>query len=206
MVLVRIQGSIILCWVHAGRHYKKLNPVVPENKVLTDAFITKLWEYYHKLLDYKNAPQPMSQLVLWLEFDELFGTITGYNDLDERIAKTRSQKENLLVVLEHPEIPLHNNPAELGARAQARRRDISLQTINEKGTTAKDAWMTVVHTAMQLKVNVFKYIKDRISKTILNSPAELGTRFFRETNCPPIKISNFWEYQFYTTHKLPFAS
>ena len=133
----QITELLALCWVHAGRHYKKLNPVVPENKVLTDAFITKLWEYYHKLLDYKNAPQPMSQLALWLEFDELFGTITGYNDLDERIAKTRSQKENLLVVLEHPEIPLHNNPAELGARAQARRRDISLQTINEKGTTAK---------------------------------------------------------------------
>ena len=179
----QITELLALCWVHAGRHYKKLNPVVPENKVLTDAFITKLWEYYHKLLDYKNAPQPMSQLVLWLEFDELFGTITGYNDLDERIAKTRSQKENLLVVLEHPEIPLHNNPAELGARAQARRRDISLQTINEKGTTAKDAWMTVVHTAMQLKVNVFKYIKDRISKTMeMPSLAQIITNLTMNVN------------------------
>jgi len=138
--------------------------------VLTNTFITKIWNYYHKLLDYKNTPQPMFQLALWLEFDELFSTVTGYDELDERIAKTKSQKDNLLVVLEHPEIPLHNNPAELGARSQARRRDISLQTINEKGTYAKDAWMTIIHTATQLKVNVFGYIKDRISKTMEMTP------------------------------------
>lgn len=172
----QITELLALCWVHIGRHYKKLNPIVPENKALTDAFITRLWDYYHKLLDYKNNPHPMSQLTLWLEFDELFSTVTGYDDLDERIIKTKSQKDNLLVVLEHPETPLHNNPAELGARSQARRRDISLQTINEKGTMAKDAWMTIIHTAMQLKVNVFQYIKDRISKTMeMTSLAQIIT-------------------------------
>jgi len=45
--------------------------------------------------------------------------------LDERLALTRDKKPELLLVLEHPELPLHNNPAELGARQrvpQARRQ------------------------------------------------------------------------------------
>ena len=67
-------------------------------------------------------------------------------------------------MLSQPDIPLHNNCSELGARAQARKRDISLQTKNEKGTEAKDTYMTIVQTAKKLGVNVYGYIFDRISK------------------------------------------
>ena len=59
-------------------------------------------------------------------------------------------KDNLLLVLQYPHIPLHNNSAELGARVQARKRDVSFQTKNEKGTQAKDTMMTVVETAKKL--------------------------------------------------------
>ncbi|MGO9257171.1 MAG: hypothetical protein ACLQU1_12830 [Bryobacteraceae bacterium] len=51
-------------------------------------------------------------------FDELFSTVTGYDALDQRIAKTKANKGPLLMVLGHPEIPLHNNPAELGDRGR----------------------------------------------------------------------------------------
>lgn len=64
----------------------------------------------------------------------------------------------------------YNNPAELDARVQARRRDISYQTQNPKGVAAKDTLMSVVQTAIKLKVNVFAYIKDRISKTVTMTP------------------------------------
>ena len=30
--------ELTLCWIHDGRHYKKLNPVVPQHKTLRDAF------------------------------------------------------------------------------------------------------------------------------------------------------------------------
>ncbi|VAW84194.1 hypothetical protein MNBD_GAMMA19-521, partial [hydrothermal vent metagenome] len=62
-----------------------------------------------------------------------------------------------------PEIPLHNNPAELGARVQTRKGDVSLQTQNDKGTKAKDTMMTLVQTARKLSVNTLDYIRDRIS-------------------------------------------
>jgi len=162
----QITELLALCWVHTGRHYKKLTPIIPEHKQLADDFISQLWGYYHELLEYQKDPLPELGLALSTKFDKLFSTVTGYDELDERIAKTKSQKENLLIVLIHPETPLHNNPAELGARVQARRRDISYQTQNKKGTKAKDSLMTVVQTAIKLKVNVFRYVKDRISKTM----------------------------------------
>src|ERR1019366_6705517 len=58
-------------------------------------------------------------------FDHLFSSVTAYTALDERIAQTHAKKTHLLMVLTHPEIPLHNNPAELGARTRVRKRDVS---------------------------------------------------------------------------------
>jgi len=66
--------------------------------------------------------------------------VTGYDALDKHIAKTEARKPSLLVVLDHPEIPLHNNPAELGARRQVRKRKISLGTRTEDGTKARDTF------------------------------------------------------------------
>ena len=52
----------------------------------------------------------------------------------------------------------------MGARSQARYRDISFHTINEKGTQSKDTFMTLVETAKKLAVNSYHYFYDRISK------------------------------------------
>jgi hypothetical protein len=41
-------------------------------------------------------------------------------------------------VLSHPEILLHNNPAELGARQRVRKRDVSLQARTTEGIRAWD--------------------------------------------------------------------
>ena len=97
------------------------------------------------------------------EFDQLFSTETGYGQLDERISKTREKKESLLMVLTLPEIPLHNNAAELAARAKVRKRDVSLQTVTDKGTKANDTFMTIVQTAKKLGVSAYDCIFDRVS-------------------------------------------
>ena len=99
------------------------------------------------------------------EFDGLFSERTGYEQLDKCIKQTLKKKSQLLLVLDYPEIPLHNNAAELDARVQARRRDISFQTMNEKGAEAKDSFMTITQTARKLGVNNYQYLYDRISRT-----------------------------------------
>jgi len=153
----------ILCWVHDGRHYKKLNPIVPAHKRLLDEFLTTYWAFYHQLKAYKKAPDKEQAKWLSKRFDVLFSTETAYEHLNGRIAKTLAKREAMLMVLEHPELPLHNNRSELAARVQARERDISLHTMSEAGTKAKDSFMTVSQTAKKLGIRTYEYIRDRVS-------------------------------------------
>ena len=117
-----------------------------------------------KLLKYKHEPTPATKLRLAEEFDNLFSSTTGYDDLDDRIAKTLVKRSELLLVLDYPQIPLHNNAAELGARVQARSRDVSFQTRSEQGTKIKDTFMTINQTAKKLGVSFYEYVYDRVTK------------------------------------------
>ena len=97
------------------------------------------------------------------QFDELFSTITGYEELDKRIAATKADKTYLLMALDHPEIPLHNNPAELDARLRVRKRVVSYGPRSAAGAKTWDAMETVLGIARKLGVNFFQYIRDRVS-------------------------------------------
>jgi len=122
----------------------------------------------------KKNPSGERAAALEAEFEALFATETGYQALDERIAKTKAKKTMLLLVLQHPEIPLHNNACELEARVAARRRDVSLHTRTEEGTQACDTMTSIVRTAKKLGLSAFKYIRDRVSQSFqLPSLAEL---------------------------------
>ena len=132
---------------------------------MVNAFLKKYWKYYHKLLDYKKSPNNESAQKLADEFDQLFSTVTGYNELDDRISKTMQKKDHLLLVLKYPEIPLHNNDMELGARVCVRKRDVSLHTMTDEGTRGNDTFLTIVQTCKKLNVNPFYYIMDRIKRT-----------------------------------------
>ncbi len=155
--------ELSLCWVHEGRHYKRLSPVVPKHQECLDEFIKNFWEYYHKLYKYKHNPSPEFGKLLSEEFDTLFSTKTGYIALDERIVKSKAKKKELLNVLDYPENPLHNNMSEIGARAEKRRQDVSLHIKSDKGAKAKDTMMTIVESCKKLGVNSYNYIYDRIS-------------------------------------------
>ena len=151
------------CWIHDGRNYKKLRPFVPYYQEKLEAFLERYWDYYEKLCEFKIKPDEKVAEQLAAEFDRLFSTVTGYDQLDERISKTKEKKVGLLTALKMPTIPLHNNAAELAARVKVRKRDVSLQTVTEKGTKANDIFMTITQTAYKLGVSVYAYIHDRVS-------------------------------------------
>ena len=67
------------------------------------------------------------------------------------------------MVLEHPEISLHNNPAELDARTRVRKRVVSYGPRSLAGARTWDAMETLLSTARKLGVNFFQYIRDRVS-------------------------------------------
>ena len=160
----KIVEELALCWIHEGRHYNRLDPVVPCNVNALKDFKTRFWDFYGDLLIFKQNPSQETAAKLSIEFDELFSSKTIYDTLNDRIEKTRNKKKELLLVLKHPCLPLHNNDSELGARVEKRRQDVSLHTISKAGTTAKDSFLTIVQTAKKLGVNSFDYIRDRVSK------------------------------------------
>ena len=155
----------MLCWIHDGRHYKKLTPSFDSHRQILHNFLDNYWKYYHRLLDYTRNPQPELVAQLEKEFDSLFNPATDYSDLNKEINRTLSNKEKLLTVLSYPFLPLHNNLSELAARRQVRKRDISLHTMTALGTKLQDAFMSITQTCLQLNVDVWQYIQSRFDNT-----------------------------------------
>lgn len=175
--------ALMLCWVHAGRHFKKLIPCVALHRQFLDDFLKRFWAYYDQLLAYRQAPSSPERLRLEDEFDHLFATQTGYRALDELIATTRAKKDALLLVLQHPELPLHNNPAELAVRQRVRKRDVSFGPRTPEGCKAWDTFMSLAETTKKLGGSFYAYIQDRITATHLILPlAELIEQAASELN------------------------
>ena len=156
--------ELSLCWVHEGRHYKKLNPLIGYHQKILTKFLDDFGDYYRKLLKYREYPNEEMARKLKSEFEEIFSGVSGYEELDGRKELTRGKMKELLLVLEHPELPLHNNLAELAARTMVRRRHISYGTQTELGTKAWDTFMSLVDTTRKLGISFFEYVADRISE------------------------------------------
>lgn len=164
-----------LCWVHDARYYNKLNPIIDLHRVIKEGFMNRYWAFYRLLLEFRQIPndqtiqQEAFKKKINQEFDIIFSTKTNYAQLDNLIDKTFAKKDKLLVVLKTVALPLHNNAAELAARRVVRKRDISLHTWSEKGTQTRDAFLSIVETAIKLSINPFEYIRNRIC---FNTPCD----------------------------------
>lgn len=164
----KIAPSHGLCWVHDARYYNKLNPIIGIHRTVKEEFMNRYWNFYQLLLAFRKIPsdqigqQEALKEKIDHEFDIIFTTKTNYAQLDKLIDKTFAKKDKLLAVLQVAALPLHNNAAELAARRVVRKRDISLHTWSEKGTQTRDAFMSIVETAIKLSINPFEYIRNRI--------------------------------------------
>ena len=115
--------------------------------------------------------------LLRLKFDELFPTHTGYEALDDRIAKMATKIDELLTVLLVPGIPLHNNGSELQTRVIARRRAVGLHSRSVRGARAMAVFTTVVQTSEKLVISVYAYLCDQISHHYgLSDPAQTAAK------------------------------
>jgi hypothetical protein len=158
-----LTDDLALCWVHEGRHYKKLTPAVALHQTRLNEYLNDFWSYYRRLRAYQAAPTPAVAAALAADFDRLFSRQTGYADLDDRLALTKAKRQPLLRVLEKPYLPLTNNPAELAARRRVRKRDVSFGARSSAGIHAWDVFHTLIGTACLLGVNVLHYFQDRFS-------------------------------------------
>lgn len=101
----------------------------------------ELWDYYRQLRDYQNQPSETEQQRLRLRFDEIFGQrYPHHGGLNLAMQQFCVHKEELLRVLDTPQVPLHTNAAEADIREYVTRRKISGGTRHDDGRRARDTF------------------------------------------------------------------
>jgi hypothetical protein len=78
------------------------------------------------------------------------------------IKQTLEKKKNLLLVLDYPEIPLHNNTSELDIREKVIQRKIRNCFRALRGARASDTFLSLKATCRKQRISFGEYIKDRI--------------------------------------------
>jgi hypothetical protein len=151
-----------LCWVHAERHLQKLMPASPKQAQAVELVRQAIWCFYRGLKLWKQSPSPGGERVFRQQFDKIFGLRTGYKDLDALLARLARRKDELLRVLERPEIPLHTNASENDLRAWVTKRKISGGTMSAEGRVARDVLLGLLKTCRKLRLSFFAYLGDRL--------------------------------------------
>jgi transposase-like protein len=160
-----ISSHHALCWIHEIRHYKKMSPFLNHHKSVLCVFMNELWNFYKLLTQYKENPNEPLKVHIQQRFDSLFSTVTGYRTLDKRIAMTQKKKASLLLVLDYPKVPLHNNCAEIAVREGVIKRKISYGTRSELGRLAWENILSIMDTCGKLGVSFYKYTQDILTNS-----------------------------------------
>jgi len=150
-----------LCWVHSERLIHKLQPTNAEHREAVELARTLIWWFYRDLKAYKCAPDAKRARMLRARFDRIFTKTTGYILLDQQLARLHKRKDELLRVLDRPEIPLHTNGSENDIRCLVTKRKISGGTVSEAGKTARDVMLGLAKTCAKLNVSFWRFLGDR---------------------------------------------
>jgi Transposase IS66 family len=151
-----------LCWVHAERLVHKLDTFTERQHAAQQFVRALIWWFYADLKAYKRAPDRRRRHELRARFDRIFRRRTGFATLDRLLARLHANKEELLVVLERPEVPLHTNGSERDLRPQVIKRKISGGTRSDLGRDCRDAFLGLLLTCAKLGVSFWDYLGDRL--------------------------------------------
>ena len=152
-----------LCWVHSERCITSLHTVSYDQEQLIKGILDEFWKFFRKLHEYKRNPDDQKRKEINEEFDTLFSKKTEMTSLNKALKSLLNKKNELLLVLDQPEMPLSNNISERDIRDQATKRKISAGTRSDSGRKARDTFMSLKKTCRKLEISFYKYLCDRIS-------------------------------------------
>ncbi|MDB2384698.1 transposase [Endozoicomonas sp.] len=159
-----------LCWYHAGRPLDKLIPANDLERAARDWMQDQYWRLYDDIEAYQQNPTDKEKQKLYRGFDHWVTTQTIYPDLQQVLGQLMVVREKLLLVLEYPWLPLHNNLSERQIREYVKRRKISGGTRSELGRKCRDTFASLKKTCKQHGVSFARYLKDRLSDSHLIPP------------------------------------
>jgi hypothetical protein len=152
-----------LCWIHAERSVNKLVGFNDAQREALAGVRTKIWGLYGDLKIYKQKPDPEKRSELERRFDQIFTTRTCYERLNQTLKRIHKNKAELLLVLERPDIPLHNNSSERDIREYVKKRKISGSTRSDLGRRCRDTFTSLKKTCRKLGIGFWAYLHDRLT-------------------------------------------
>lgn len=164
-------GQHALCWIHAERLVHKLETFTDQQRRAQQFVRGLIWWLYADLKAYKLDPTRRRSRELRARFDRIFQRHTGFATLDRLLKRLHANKAELLMVLDHPEIPLHTNGSENDIRCQVIKRAISGGTHSDTGRDCRDAFLGLAKTCRKLGLSFWDYLGDRIG--VIGGPAVL---------------------------------
>ena len=160
-----------LCWIHAERSIRKLEGSTVRFRDNIAEVQDLIWDYYQELKAYQGAPTEDEKARLSHRFDEIFGRCYLYHPtLSNALGQFRKKKDQLLRVLDFPDIPLHNNDAESAIREFVIRNKISGGTRSELGRKARDTMVGLKKTCRKLGVCFWEYLLSRVRGDLTIAP------------------------------------
>lgn len=165
-----------LCWVHEIRHYKKLFPFFNSHQKEQKQILKQWQQFYHLAKDYGESPpkqQKEKKQAMHRLFDHITSQTTGYDLLDKQLKLTRKKKERLLLFLDHPKLPIHNNQCEQDLRQFVIIRKISGETKSVRGDRSLERHLSIIQTAQKQGLDVLQTLNGlltgQLTPTILTA-------------------------------------
>ena len=162
-------GQHALCWIHAERLVHKLETFTDQQRVAQQHVRGLIWWFYADLKAYRLGPTPRRRSEMRARFDHIFRRNTGFVTLDRLLKRLHANKAELLMVLDHPEIPLHTNASENDIRCQVTKRQISGGTHSDIGRDCRDAFLGLAKTCSKLGIGFWDYLGARLG--VCRSPS-----------------------------------
>jgi hypothetical protein len=153
-----------LCWIHAERTIHTLLPFSDANRAAQAAVRSQIWQFYQDLKAFKCTPSDARKRSLATRFNDIFTQKTCFQTLNLALKRIHAKKTELLLVLERPAIPLHNNLSENDIRDYVKKRKISATTRSEAGRAARDTFLSLKKTCQKLGISFWHYLQDRLAR------------------------------------------
>jgi len=97
-----------LCWIHAERALRRLQGKTAQQRQNIEVMQQLLWQYYQQLKAYRQNPSIPGKAQLIQGFDQVFGRcFVSHGLLNSVLKQFRARKNELLRMLDAPELPLH---------------------------------------------------------------------------------------------------
>ena len=159
-----------LCWIHAERLVHKLIPMNDLQREAIALVRDQIWCFYADLKAYKHQPDSMRMAELETRFTAIFTQKTGCATLDQLLKRLHRRKDELLLVLRRPDVPLHTNGSETDIRDYVKKRKVSGGTRSDLGRKCRDTFASLKKTCRKLNVSFWQYLLDRVSLTNIIPP------------------------------------